>query len=321
MTTKVSDLAIVPQTFRDYVNKLILERSAFVRSGFVADVPSVIPDRGTVVNAPAYLGFQGGDQVLSDASSLTVNSVGSINAVTPINFRGYAVGSNMLVSMLAGKDPLGDLASKLADYWVRQYDATLISSVLGSATGMEAAYDTAIGAGTYIINDQSGVAINGDLVIDTKQLAGEFASDMTIMVCHSAVKSALEKQNLTNTVAYDSQAPAITTYMGMQIVVDDNLAPNAGVYDVIFGRPASTIYSNYIDPSQAIEVDRDVLSGDDIVASRTRYLMHPNGATWIGTSAGVSPTNVELSTGTNWSAADLAQPKSVPFRVLKCLIA
>jgi len=311
-STKISDLSIVPEDFKAYVEKLIMERSRMFSSGFVQNVPTFIPTKGTMTNAPSFLGFDGADEVLSDSSALTVNSVGSLNAVAAINFRGKAFGANDLVDMLAGADPLGNLASKFADYWVRQLNKTLISTALGASAGADAAY-----GGGVIILDNSANPIDGDAVIDTKQLAGEYSDMLTIMICHSAVKAKLQKNDLTKDVVVESTGTTVTTYQGMQVVVDDALAPALGVYTTIFAAPGAFLYSEGIDPALAVEVDRDILAGDDIVASRKRYIMHPAGATFLGAAvAGVSPTNAELADAANWGAEDPNSDKRIPWRVL-----
>ena len=49
------------------------------------------------------------------------------------------------------------------------------------------------------------------------------------------------------------------------------------------------------------ETDRDSLAGEDILVNRRAFVLHPMGIKWIGTPAGVTPSNSELATGTNWS--------------------
>lgn len=313
--TNISDLAIVPEVFQEYMEKLIIKNSAFINSGLVVNVPSFDPGKGYVTNAPAFMGFTGADEVLSDSVPLTVNAIGSVNSVTPVNARGKSFGANDLVTVIAGADPLGNLASKYANYWSRTLNTTAVSAMLGAAAGLDADY----GAGT-IINNQPTVALSADLVIDTQFLMGEQADVLSIFLCHSAVLATLRKNDLTKDIILDSSTNPVTTYQGMRVVVDDTLAPAAGVYPIILAANAAMVYADGTNPAVAIEVDRDILSGDDIVTSRKRYLMHPQGASWKG-AANTFPTNAALATAGNWEATDQSQPSAVPFRVLKCLLA
>lgn len=313
--TKIADLAIVPETFQEYVEKLIMEKSALFRSGVIASVPTFIPSKGTRTNAPAFLGFTGDDEVLSDGSALTVNPVDSINAVSVINFRGKAFGSNDLAGALAGQDPLGALANKYADYWVRMLNRVAMFSIAGASADLDAVY----GAGS-IINDQSLASFSTDLVLDTRQLMGEYGNDFDTIVMHSAIHTAAVKNDLTADVVLDSVGTPVETFLGMRVVVDDSAVPDAGVYPTYLTKTGAVAYSEGMDPAKSIETDRDILAGDDITTSRKRYIMHPNGASWIGTTAGVSPTNPELKAAGNWGAEDPTEAKRYPIRVLKSLV-
>ena len=320
--TKISDLAIVPETFQAYVEKMIMEKSGLFRSGMVVNTPTLIPANGKVTNAPAYLGFTGDDEVLADDSSLTVNSVGSTNAVSVINFRGKAFGSNDLVKQLSGADPLGMLAEKYADYWVRQLNRCTYNTLNGAADGMETAFSGSI------INDISAEAgvlsnITAGASLDTVQQMGEYQEDLGIVIMNSAVANYLRKNDLENSRTADSDSSMLMTYLGRQVVIDDTIAtvsegsPAYDTYRTFFVAPGAMSYAEGIDPMLSVEVDRDILAGDDIVTSRKRFIVHPNGASWTGTPAGVSPTNAELGTGSNWGAEDASEDKKFGVRVLE----
>ncbi len=296
----IADLAIIPEVFKEYMYALIMERSALFRSGLIANVPSEIPSKGKVVNAPFFLGFDGADEVLSDTTPLTVNPVGDFNELAVINFRGKAFGANDLVDALAGADPLGDLASRYADYWVRHLNRVAIATLMGS-----------LQADAALFNDISAVTAPGNLVsanaiIDTRFKLGEYADEVSFLLCHSAVKAHLHKNDLTKDVVVDSVGTTITTYQGMQVIVDDMLAPTTGKYPIILAKPGALVYSDGTPAEQVIETDRDILAGNDTVTSRQRFIMHVSGTSWAGTPTGVSPTNVELATPANWDLADSA---------------
>jgi hypothetical protein len=62
-------------------------------------------------------------------------------------------------------------------------------------------------------------------------------------------------------------------------------------------------------PKTPVETDRDSLQGEDYLINRRHFILHPVGVKWQGNAAGTSPTNTELSTGTNW--ARVYEPKNV----------
>lgn len=315
--TTISDLAIVPETFQGYVEKKIMEKSKLFTGGLVQNIPTFIPEKGKVTNSPAFLGFSGDDEVLSDSGSLTVNKVDSTNAVAVINFRGKAYGNNDLVTALAGADPLGNLADKYADYWVRMLNRAALSTIKGAAGGLEADFSG------LIINDQTGSVITTNMGIDTMQLMGEYQDELDIVIMHSAVHAKLVKLDKVVVGAYGSDDRTLDTYLGARVIIDDTLtpvvvaSPASTTYDTYFCKSGAMGYSEGMDPAKAIETDRDILAGDDIVTSRKRYIMHCAGSTFDGTPSGNSPTNVELATAGNWSAEDTAEAKRFGIRVLR----
>lgn len=318
--TIIANLAIVPETFHAYVEKKIMERSRLFLSGFVRSAPAEIPNKGKYANAPAFLGFDGDDEVLDDSAALSVNPVGSTNAVSVINFRGKSFGADDLVSELAGADPLRDLGNLYADYWVRYLNRAAYYTLKGAVGGMESAF------ANQIVNDQSGFAIGSSVSLDTKQLMGEYSDLLDIVIMHSAVRTKLQKDDKTTEGAFDSDDRGLETYLGAQVIVDDTITAvptgsptTVDVYDTYFARKGTMLYADGTDPSKSIETDRDILDGSDIVASRKRYIMHATGTSWntAATLAGKFPSNAELATAVNWGAEDAAEDKKFPVRVLR----
>ena len=313
--TKISDLAIVPQTFADYVEKLVMKRSNLIKSGIMQTFEADIPAKGKTIVAPAFTGFVADDEVLSDSAALTINSVGSTSATAVINFRGTSFGSNDLAGALAGKDPLGNLAIKYADYWTRALNKSALSALKGAAAGVELDH---VG---LILNDQSLAVITNDMALNTLQLMGEYADQLTHVIMHSAVRTYLMKLDKLTVGTTGSSWEGLEFYQGRVVIVDDSLVPAGAIYDTYFVGTGAIAYADGSDPDKMIEIDRDILAGDDVTTSRKRYIIHPYGSTFDGTPVGVSPTNIELAAATSWSAEDTAEDKRFPVRVLRHLIA
>lgn len=66
----------------------------------------------------------------------------------------------------------------------------------------------------------------------------------------------------------------------------------------LFG--AGAIAYNERQDAISLETDRDIILGQDILTSRRVFTMHPRGIKWMGEAIGVTPSNTELATGTNW---------------------
>jgi len=84
--------------------------------------------------------------------------------------------------------------------------------------------------------------------------------------------------------------------------VDDGCPAADGVYTTyIFGPGAIALGNGNPVGFVATETARDSLAGEDYLINRKTLILHPRGVRWVGTAAGVSPTNAELATGTNWN--------------------
>jgi len=116
---------------------------------------------------------------------------------------------------------------------------------------------------------------------------------------HSATVAVLVKQGLIEFRNDADGNPTLPFYMGKRIIQTDSMPVSSGVYtSYLFGQGAL----GYADADAPVptETDRDSLAGEDILINRRHYVLHPRGVKWQGTPSGVSPTNAELETGTNW---------------------
>lgn len=186
---------------------------------------------------------------------------------------------------------IGDL---VAEYWARRMQATAIKLLDG------------VFAGTDMTNKVLNIAslsgesakINGETFLDALQLMGDAKDKLTGVIMHSATETQLRKNNLIQT-ELDSNNRPISLFMEKRVIIDDSCPVSDGVYTTyLFGQGAIGL-GNGAAPVPT-ETDRDSLAGDDILINRKHYILHPRGVKWVGTSAGSSPTNEELATGTNW---------------------
>ena len=290
--TKIADV-IVPEIFTPYVIEKTAEKSRILTSGIAIANPKLnelVTAGGTTMQMPYWKDLTGADEVLSDQTPLTPGKIGADKDVACLLLRGRAWGANELAGALAGDDPMAAIADRVADYWARREQATLVSVLTGAFAAASMANHTL---------DKSAAAggIDGPMVLDAKQLLGDSADQLQAIMMHSAVFTELQKQNLIQYTTTSDGKIAFPTYLGYQIITDD-------------GTP---IYTTYLFAKGAIgrgegtpvsltptETDRDSLAGEDFLINRRAFVLHPMGVKWKGTPAGVTPTNAELATGTNW---------------------
>lgn len=295
--TQISDV-IVPKIFNPYVIQRTMELSALYNSGIISNNPEL--DRlatsgGTTINMPYWEDLNGDDEVLSDSGALTPGKITAGQDIAVLLLRGKAWSTNDLAKALSGSDPAAAIGDLVAEYWARRMQATLIKTLDGAFAASNM---------TNKVSDISTVSgdaakIGGETFLDALQKMGDAKDRLTGVIMHSATETQLRKNNLIQT-ELDSNNKPISLFMEKRVIIDDSCPVASGVYTTyLFGQGAIGLGNG--GAPVPTETDRDSLAGDDILINRKHYILHPRGVKWIGTAAGSSPTNTELTTGTNWS--------------------
>lgn len=306
--TKIADV-IVPEVFNQYVIERTAELSAFYQSGVVVNNPELdklASSGGRLINMPYWNDLTGEDEVLSDTESLGTDKIIAGQDVAVLLMRGKAWKSNDLAKALSGDDPMRAIGDLVAAYWARRQQVTLISTL----KGVFATAGTKMATNTHDISALTGneAAFTGENFLDASYKLGDAEERLTAISVHSMVYASLRKQNLIEYML-DSNNAKIPTYMGKRVIVDDGMPKDGDVFtSYIFGAGAVGL-GNGAAPVPT-ETDRDSLAGDDILINRQHFLLHPRGVKFTDKSvAGSSPTNAELSAGTNWER--VYEPKNV----------
>lgn len=308
--TKIANV-IVPEVFNAYVIERTAELTNFYMGGVISRNPEL--DRlaqtgGRLINMPFWNDLTGDDEVLSDSAALTVNAITAAQDVAVLHARGKAWGVNDLATALSGDDPMGAIATLVAEYWARQKQKVLIASLAGLFA------DNIANDSSDMVNDASiedgdnAVAanmLNGDTFIDAQDTFGDALGNISGIAMHSKVYNNLKK---TDNISFEKESMGnleIETYRGLRVIVNDTLPKVAG-------GTSGFKYTSYIFGAGAFgygeggapvptETDRDTLAGTDILINRSHFLMHPRGIKFTDTSvAGTFPTNAEVALEANW---------------------
>jgi hypothetical protein len=90
---------------------------------------------------------------------------------------------------------------------------------------------------------------------------------------------------------------SVPTYMGLRVIVSDDLAPSSTNYPVYFFTAGAIASGEQM--AMQTETDRDILAKSDAMSIDLHYCYHPVGAKWtVGT---VNPTQAQLATIGNWT--------------------
>nr|QNJ59869.1 MAG: coat protein [Bacteriophage sp.] len=322
MATLRSDI-IIPEIFTPYVIEQTTLRDAFLASGVVQPMAELnATEGGDFINVPFWKANLTGDfEVLSDSTSLTPGKITADKQVGVILHRGRAFESRDLAALAAGADPMAAIGAKVADYIANQRQKDLLSCLdgvfgsLGTTTSAAAFFGLSI-------DGESGdtpTALGPRQVAEAKSLLGDQGDKLTAVAMHSAVYydlverkaidyvSTTEARGATTIKSSGSIAAAyggdnaVPTYMGLRVIVSDDLRTAAPA--------SSTDYPVYFFTQGAIasgeqmgmqtETDRDILAKSDAMSIDLHYVYHPVGAKWtVGTT---NPTPAALATIGNWT--------------------
>jgi hypothetical protein len=211
------------------------------------------------------------------------------------------------------------IGAKVGEYVANQQQADLykcLEGVFGSLTGSDSpAFDA-------LRFDTSGAtALGPRQVAKARAILGDQGDKLTAVAMHSACYYDLVERKaidyVTNTEARLS-TPAtgastinaiggsvaaaygdvsVPTYMGLRVIVSDDISNSAGNYACYFFT-AGAIASGE-QAAMRTETDRDILAKSDAMSLDMHYIYHPVGAKWGVTTT--NPTRAQLATVGNWS--------------------
>lgn len=313
--TKIQDV-IVPEVFAGYIIKMTKELSMLIQCGIAMSNPmldSLVTQGGKLINMPFWKPLAGSDEVLSDNGELTPDKITADKDVAALLIRGKAWSSNELAGALAGSSPMNAISQQVAAWWNRREQEILLAILKGIFAGALAS------SHVNDISAKSGAsaAISAPAVLDTKQLLGDAAGQITAMFMHSAVFTALQKLNLIQYIPNSRGEIIIPTYLGYRTIVDDNCPKAGDVYSTfLFGMGCFGRGDGVPTDLTPVETTRNPLASDDILINRRALVLHPFGVKFKSVNvAGATPDNDELADGDNWEK--VYEDKAIGIAMLK----
>lgn len=295
--TKVLDV-ITPEVFNQYMEQYTAQKSLIISSGVAIPderVSKMITAGGKLVHMPFWNDLDGEDEVLSDSTELGTGKITSGQDIAGVMYRGRGWSVNELAAVFAGSDPVKSILAKMNDYWVRQEQKVLLAVLKGLFSSGGAL------ASSHLL-DASTKNITAATVLDAKQLLGDAADKLQIMVMHSAVLTKLQKDNLIQYIQPTDATVQIPTYLGYRVVVDDSNAPEGNIYTTYL-LASGSFGRNTGEPADltTFETSRKAAAGIDEIFTRRAFVYHPYGVKFTSASvAGLTPSNAELATASNW---------------------
>ena len=321
MATLRSDV-IIPEVFTPYVIEQTTQRDAFLASGVVQPMAELnATEGGDFINVPFWKANLSGDfEVLTDSTSLTPGKIQADKQIGVILHRGRAFEARDLAALAAGSDPMAAIGAKIADYVANQRQKDLLSSLQGvfgslnTNTSSSAFFD-------LCIDSESGdtpTSLSPRHVAEARAILGDQGEKLSAVCMHSKVYYDLVERRAVDyvlasdvsgggatasggTIAPAYGNPTVPTYMGLRVIVSDDV-PVAGSgssteYGTFFFTAGSVAAGEQL--AMQTETDRDILAKSDAMSIDLHYCYHPIGSKWAVTDS--NPTRAELQTVGNWS--------------------
>ncbi|MEE9367028.1 MAG: hypothetical protein V3W44_10100 [Dehalococcoidales bacterium] len=322
--TQVSDV-IVPEVFTPYIQQLTEEKARLVQSGVItrsALLDTLLDGGGLTFNVPSFRDLDNDeDRVATDAASTiygthvaeaTPQKIETSQEIAVRLNRNQSWSSADLTADLAGSDPMGAIANRVAFYWTRRLQALFVATMVGVFNDNEAAPS---GSDTHtqndMTNDISGTFSDGvttfsaEAFLDAAVTMGDSQEDLVAVMVHSVVFNRMQKNNLIDFIPDARGEIQIPTFLGREVIVDDGLPNNvaggltAGDYETwLFGRTSMALGVGTPKVPTAVTRHEDAGNGggQEVLFNRVKWTLHPVGHAFIaGTIASGGPINGSLS--------------------------
>lgn len=315
-TTRLTDV-IVPEVFYPYMVKRTMVKSAIRNSGMLrmdGEMARFLQGGGTTVNVPFWKDLSDTEAEISsdDPDSESVpEKIQTGKDIAVRHNRNKSWSTMDLTGDLAGDDPMKRIAERVSDWWIREEQRHLVSTLTGlladniANDSGDMVYDIGTdAAGTITAAER----ISGEAILDAAQTMGDASDALSTLIMHSVCYNNLAKLNLIDFIPDSEGRVRFASYLGYRVIVDDSCPAVAG--------SNRTEYTTYLlardaiafaeaPPATPVETFRYPAKGDgagmETLYTRKQRVLHPYGIKWTSSSmAGLSPTNAEIELAANW---------------------
>ncbi len=328
VSTRLSDLVIVPTVYQRNVVMRMLQNNAFLNSGVMVRDPELDAFLSSPMGGNTFTPRWVGPLALDEPNISNDNPADRSTPKKITSGKMSAVRQNLnqswssmdLNASLLGMDPMGAIESQTGDYWRGVSGLRLLGSVRGVIDSNIA------NNGSDMVIDISGESgadalFNADAFIDAQGTMGDRGNYLSAVAVHSVVYSTMKKNDLIE-FEKDSEANAmIPYYMGLRVIQDDAMTyvpageggGTAKYYSYLFG--AGVVSFGIGNPKVPVAVHRDEAAGmgggEEVLHTRQEWVIHPQGFSFALTE---TPTMAQLIDPANWTR--VFERKRVPFAAI-----
>ena len=310
--TRLTDV-VVPSVFDPYVAERALHLNKFFQAGVLVQSPVLYNNLAGGSNTftfPFWKDLSGDSEVLTEISDMTVQNITADKMIARRQLRGKAWGANDLAAQLSGDNPIQAIGDRVANYWATQMEKLLTYSIRGVIADNIANDSGDLVVDISVDNAASATSANKISAVKTIQAVmkqGDRFNEITAIAVHSAVYQTLVENDLIDYVQDSASSISMPTYMGLRVVVDDDLpaiAITGGYkYHSYLFKAGAIAFAENPGKYTANETYRDPKGiGIDYLYTRRQFVIHPLGFSWVmSADTATSPSDANLYAATSWN--------------------
>jgi hypothetical protein len=327
-TTRLTDV-IIPKVYQSYTAVDSPEKTAFFESGIVVRnsmLDQKANEGGDTINVPFWndLDSSVAPNLSNDnpASLATPNKINAGRQVARMAYLNQWYSNADLASELAGSNANQQVRNRFGTYWMRQWQRRLIATTRGIIADNIA--NNAGDMGKVVAAEATGsqtalTRFNRDVFTDAVYSMGDMADKLGAIAVHSAIMAQMVKNDDIDYIPDSQGRMTIPTYMGLRVIVDDNMPVQAGTTSgfkytsVIFGQGAFGYGEGT--PLVPVETKREALQGNgagvEYIGERKSWLLHP-----FGFQVGTAPAEITYSLAELTNASSIGrvlERKNIPL--------
>jgi hypothetical protein len=305
--TALADL-IQREQFRELLQLESLRKSVFYNTGVIKPNSALknMMDAGTGVDF-AFDYFDSladtASNVSDDSATAAVgNKISSKQDLAIALERNNGWGSKDITAMQSTTgDPMMAIINSVSDYWARQIDILALAVIKGVK-----AKNILTNAGDMVYDSAGTPAlITINQILAAKQTMGDARSELKVMICHSAIITALQQAGVTASVFTPEGVYLYETLAGLALLESDNVESTAANTYVSYLMGMGALAFAETAPKVPSEIARSAADGNgggsETFWNRKKMCIHPFGHKFVKTAiVGTTPTNAELEAAAQW---------------------
>lgn len=311
-------------------------RTAMIDSGAVQlnrTIERMIANGSNQYTIPFYNVLGGTDDNYDGTTNMTVTAPDGGYQTGVVYGRMHAwKDQDFIRDFNSGANPMTQISAQVAKYWNKKRQSRLIGIMNGIFALPDDEKDYwdewqkhtlniafAATSGTAGEDNNVGAAAAAEAI---QKAVGDNAGIFSMSIMHSKVALNLAKQQLLQFRKYTDAAGIertlnIADWNGLTVIVDDGVPATTNAKDA-----TAKDYTTYLLGAGAIqyatapvdtpvETSREVLTsgGYNLLATRLRETLHPNGFSYTLPASTISPTDAQLATAAQWKV--VTDPKNI----------